>query len=50
MLLAQLDIALPVAPLDGPHGPTPHAFTFRQPFPARGGRPLRTDDDWFCPA
>lgn len=31
------------------HGPTPYAFTFRQPFPAPGGQPVRTDDDWSCP-
>jgi heme-degrading monooxygenase HmoA len=32
------------------HGPTPHAFTFRTPFPAPDARPVRSDDDWFCPA
>jgi hypothetical protein len=32
------------------HGPTPHAFTFRSPFPAPDGEPVRRDDDWFCPA
>ena len=32
------------------HGPAPHAFTFRQPFAAPGGEPVRSDDDWFCPA
>ena len=31
------------------HGPTPHAFTFRTPFPAPGGVPARSDDSWFCP-
>ena len=32
------------------HGPTPHAFTFRTPFPAPDGAVVRADDDWFCPA
>ena len=32
------------------HGPTPYAFTFRNPFPAAEGVPLRSDDDWYCPA
>jgi heme-degrading monooxygenase HmoA len=32
------------------HGPTPHAFTFRSPFPAPDGEPVRRDDEWFCPA
>jgi Domain of unknown function (DUF3291) len=33
------------------HGPTPFAFTFRDPFPAPGtGEPARAQDDWFCPA
>jgi len=32
------------------HGPTSHAFTFRQPFPAPDGEPVRNDDEWFCPA
>lgn len=31
------------------HGSTAHAFTFRQPFPAPGGQPVRTGDDWVCP-
>ena len=31
-------------------GPTPHAFTFRGPFPAPDGVPFRRDDGWFCPA
>lgn len=33
-------------------GPTPHAFTFRTPFPApdAGVTVVRSDDDWFCPA
>ena len=34
------------------HSPTAEAFTFRQPFPSpdqpRG--PVRSDDDWLCPA
>ena len=32
------------------HGLSPHAFTFRRPFPAPDGAPVRRDDDWFCPA
>ena len=32
------------------HGPTGHAFTFRSPFPAPDGEPVRRDDGWFCPA
>ncbi len=32
------------------HGPTPHAFTFRTPFPAPGGPAVRADDAWFCRA
>lgn len=32
------------------HGPTPHAFTFRSPFPASDGERVRRDDGWFCPA
>jgi heme-degrading monooxygenase HmoA len=32
------------------HGSTPHAFTFRKPFPAPDGEPVRRDDGWFCPA
>lgn len=32
------------------HGPTPHAFTFRKPFPAPGDAEVRRDDGWFCPA
>ena len=37
-------------------GPTPHAFTFRQPFPpsagSTGGKaaPMPVDDRWTCPA
>jgi hypothetical protein len=31
------------------HGPTPHAFTFRAPFPSPDGAPV-ADDEWFCPA
>ncbi len=32
------------------HGPTAHAFTFRQPFPAPGAVAAATvDDDWTCP-
>jgi heme-degrading monooxygenase HmoA len=30
------------------HGPTPHAFTFRTPFPAPDGPAVRADDAWFC--
>jgi hypothetical protein len=32
------------------NGSTPQAFTFRTVFPAPDGRPVRADDDWFCPA
>jgi hypothetical protein len=34
------------------HGPTPEAFTFRNPFPPpdRGGEVARSDDGWLCPA
>lgn len=32
------------------HGPSPYAFTFRSPFPAPDGAPVRRDDDWLCPA
>ncbi|GAA2799970.1 DUF3291 domain-containing protein [Saccharopolyspora taberi] len=32
------------------HGPSPEAFTFREPFPAPGGAQVRKDDDWMCPA
>jgi heme-degrading monooxygenase HmoA len=32
------------------HGPSPYAFTFRTPFPAPDGLPVRRADDWFCPA
>jgi hypothetical protein len=31
------------------HGPTPHAFTFRDPFPSPDGV-AAAEDDWFCPA
>ncbi len=30
------------------HGPTPHAFTFRTPFPAPDGAAVEPDDAWFC--
>jgi len=34
------------------HGPTPHAFTFRSPFPAPDGAPdtgaVQVGDDWSC--
>jgi hypothetical protein len=32
------------------NGPTPQSFTFRTVFPAPDGRPVRVEDDWFCPA
>ncbi|GDY28801.1 DUF3291 domain-containing protein [Gandjariella thermophila] len=33
------------------HGPTPHAFTFRDAFPAPGAAlPVEAADDWRCPA
>ena len=33
------------------HGPTPFAFTFREPFPAPGAtESVATDDHWLCPA
>lgn len=32
------------------HGPTPHAFTFRNPFPDTDGLAVRVDDDRSCPA
>ncbi len=32
------------------HGPTPYAFTFREPFPDRDARSVAGDGDWFCPA
>ena len=32
------------------HGPTPRAFTFRQPFPAPGHAAAVAEPDWFCPA
>ena len=32
------------------HGPTEYAFTFRAPFTAPAGPPLRDTADWFCPA
>ena len=32
------------------HGPTPHAFTFREPFPAPDAASVARDEDWFCPA
>ena len=32
------------------HGPTPHAFTFRRPFPAPEGARVLAEDDWLCPA
>jgi heme-degrading monooxygenase HmoA len=32
------------------HGPTPHAFTFRTPFPAPDGPAVRADDAWSCRA
>ena len=32
-------------------GPTPEAFTFRQPFPPpASSAAIPVDDDWFCPA
>jgi Domain of unknown function (DUF3291) len=34
-------------------GPTPYAFTLRQPFPAPGSdvlTPIRSPEDWTCPA
>jgi hypothetical protein len=32
-------------------GPTPYAFTFREPFPAPDStRTVAGDDRWFCPA
>jgi hypothetical protein len=31
------------------HGPTPHAFTFRDPFPSPDDV-AAAEDDWFCPA
>ena len=32
------------------HGPTPHAFTFREPFAAPDAASVARDEDWFCPA
>ena len=32
------------------HGPTPYAFTFRDPFAAPGAEAPRQDEGWFCPA
>ena len=33
----------------GEHGPTPQAFTFRQPFPVPDAAAAATvDDDWTC--
>jgi hypothetical protein len=33
------------------HGPTPFAFTFREPFPAPDADTAPSaDEDWFCPA
>jgi len=32
------------------NGPTPHAFTFRQPFPPDGATPMAADDRNACPA
>jgi hypothetical protein len=33
------------------HGPTPHAFTFREPFPPpESSETVTTDDRWLCPA
>ena len=32
------------------HGATPFAFGFRDPFPAPDGEPVRSGEDWFCPA
>ena len=33
------------------HGPTPHAFTFREPFAAPDSSDSMTSDDrWYCPA
>ena len=35
------------------HGPTPHAFTLREHFPAPdagGAEPILGQDDWLCPA
>lgn len=31
-------------------GPTPYAFTFKQPFAARDGVPAVADGDWLCPS
>ena len=31
-------------------GPTPHAFTFRRPFPPPGGEPVEVDESAVCPA
>jgi hypothetical protein len=30
------------------NGPTPDAFTFREPFPAPDGDPVESDDRWRC--
>ncbi|RZQ63553.1 DUF3291 domain-containing protein [Amycolatopsis suaedae] len=32
------------------HGPTPWAFTFRQPFPAPGAEVQASEEDWYCRA
>ena len=32
------------------NGPTPIAFTFKQPFAPPQSEPLGSDDDWLCPA
>jgi hypothetical protein len=33
------------------HGPTPYAFTFREPFPPPdASRSVAADDRWYCPA
>ena len=33
------------------HGPSSHAFTFREPFPPPDETtPVAPDDRWFCPA
>ena len=49
--VAQVNVSLPVEPLDAPQadGPIPYAFTFRAPFPSPDGISA-ADDDWFCPA
>jgi hypothetical protein len=33
------------------YGPSPHAFTFREPYPAPdANEPITPEDRWFCPA